>query len=299
MKRGWFGAAIALIVIGLAIITGTVIASGFDMKKLGGEEYENREIAVPDSFSKIDIRVSISDVEFKRSEDGTCKVVSWESKSYKHTVKTDDGVLKITSMENRKWYEFTMFQFDSPKVTVYLPEESYQSLSIKVSTGDVKIPSGFCFDTIELTGSTGEVECKTGKADVVKITSSTGNIELSGTEAGQIRIQTSTGKVALSGITAKEWLKINTSTGNVSLKDVRSEGNMEVHTSTGDVKLEDCDAPAMQIKTSTGNVSGQLLSPKNFKTETSTGSVKVPKSSSDETCKIKTSTGDIKITVKE
>ena len=59
------------------------------------------------------------------------------------------------------------------------------------------------------------------------------------------------------------------------------------------------DADSILIKTSTGNVKGTLLSEKVFSAESDTGRVSIPKSYSGGECDISTSTGDIKIEIKE
>jgi hypothetical protein len=82
-------------------------------------------------------------------------------------------------------------------------------------------------------------------------------------------------------------------------EDVTGE-EIKIKSSTGDVKLTDCDASNLiDIETSTGDVNAVLLSGKTFETKTSTGINDVPPSTEGAPlCRIKTSTGDIKVTVK-
>ncbi|MBO4540501.1 MAG: hypothetical protein J5736_00795, partial [Bacilli bacterium] len=73
-----------------------------------------------------------------------------------------------------------------------------------------------------------------------------------------------------------------------------------LQTSTGDVAFEDSDSPDIYIKTSTGDITGTLLTGKRFTVHVSTGKPDVP--SDDPTggiCVIDTSTGDVRIRIKE
>ena len=73
---------------------------------------------------------------------------------------------------------------------------------------------------------------------------------------------------------------------------------MNLITSTGDVTFRASDAKSIKVETSTGDVTGSLLTGKAFTTKTSTGDINVPSNSGTDTCDIRTSTGDIEITIK-
>ena len=97
---------------------------------------------------------------------------------------------------------------------------------------------------------------------------------------------------------------MKSSTGKINLKDVVTTGNIKLKASTGDVEFEDMDCGAastciIDIKTDTGDVKGSLLSGKMFDVDSDTGRKERPESTSGAaTCKVRTDTGDIKITVK-
>lgn len=69
--------------------------------------------------------------------------------------------------------ETTGVNFSSPKVTVYIPEGKYTSLSVKTSTGTVNIPNNFSFESIDISGNTGSITCNASAADNIKIKNST------------------------------------------------------------------------------------------------------------------------------
>ena len=126
---------------------------------------------------------------------------------------------------------------------------------------------------------------------------STGDIDLKSDVKEELAIESSTGDVNLEMEGKKIGVKV--STGKVNLKNVTGE-EIKIKSSTGDVKLTDCDASNLiDIETSTGDVNAVLLSGKTFETKTSTGINDVPPSTAGAPiCRIKTNTGDIRVTVK-
>ncbi|MBR0132432.1 MAG: DUF4097 family beta strand repeat protein [Lachnospiraceae bacterium] len=282
MKKFFIILATVLLIAGLGIFTIAFAAAGFKIGNLGSVKTEENTYAPEGSFEDISIDVDTSDVKFVYAEDGEFKVVCRELANDKHEVEIEDGTLKISNNDKRKWYEkIQFFSFSkSPKMTIYLPEREYKNLKIKASTGDINVPvdEGLNFANVDIKVSTGDVNF-------------VGNV------SGDAKIKTSTGDVKQTGHTDGD-LEIEVSTGDIFLKSSRTVGKLNVKTSTGDVKLDKCDAAEITIKTSTGDVKGSLLSDKIFTAKTSTGDVDVPASIKDcGECNIKTSTGDIKITI--
>ena len=113
-----------------------------------------------------------------------------------------------------------------------------------------------------------------------------------------ILISTSTGDIKISDF-AFDNLNIEVSTGDVTLENVIVHEGLSINGDTSDVTFTSCDANRIDINLSTGDVNGTLLSPKIFQVTTSTGKVNVPENSSDNICKIRTSTGDIMIQIQE
>ena len=234
----------------------------------------------------------------------------------KHIVSVDDGTLKIKLNDERKWYEHLDIGFNSPKITVYLPESEYGMLYINNSTGDINITGSFGFESIDIRVSTGDVSCSASVVDCLAIKTSTGNIRAENLRCGSAVLTATTGKINLSNLqidgdltvgvsTGKTVIssvdcnnfKSSGSTGNITLNSFIARGGMSVSRSTGDVKLNGCDASEIYITTDTGSVKGHLLSEKVFITNTHTGRVNVPKTVNGGRCEITTDTGNIEITV--
>jgi len=123
--------AAILILSGMSLFTCAVVASDFDLSKLSTEKYDTKTYELGEEFSDISIKTDTANIVFALSEDDTCKVVCFESKKRPHNVSSEDGKLTIHIEDNRNWYDFlNMFSFQTPNITVYLPAEKYNSLSL-------------------------------------------------------------------------------------------------------------------------------------------------------------------------
>ena len=145
------------------------------------------------------------------------------------------------------------------KVTVYLPRTYYKSLNVTTSSGDIHLP-------VEI------------MVDHVVAQSSSGDIDVRG-DFGQS-------------------LDVKTSSGNVNVKNAYIRGSLIINTSSGDVNFDRSDAAEMSVQTSSGDVKGNLLSGKHFFTRSSSGDIRVPASFGEAPCDIRTSSGDISLSVK-
>lgn len=310
----WMIVAICLIVIGCIIFGGVMMALQWDFSKLSTVRYETNEYEITDTFQNIKIVTNTADIELIPSE--TVSVVCAEQVNAKHTVSVVDGILQIEIFDRIKWYERIGLDFGTPKITVYIPQGQYILLTIKGSTGDVRIPEGYEFSSIDIHQSTGDVICRASVVNTVKIKTSTGCIRIENGKVGHLELSVTTGNIIASNVECSGDMKVNVSTGktsltNVSCKNLATAGNtgdivlknvvavekLTIERTTGDVKFEGCDAAEIDVKTDTGDVTGTLLSSKIFLCETNTGRVDVPKTTTGGKCEIATDTGDIRLKI--
>ena len=113
-----------------------------------------------------------------------------------------------------------------------------------------------------------------------------------------VRLTVLTGKTTIENLKCDGFLSKG-NTGDAIFKNVISKGNFEIIRTTGDIEISAFDAAEISIETSTGNVTGTWLTPKTFDAKTNTGEVDVPSNTKGEKCSIKTSTGDIKISIEK
>ena len=312
----WF--IIATIIIAIGGITFVIGMSclNWDFTKLSTQKTVTNTYEITQNYHSIYINSDTADISFEVAQDEKTKVVCYEQEKLNHTVTVENGVLSISIVDERQWYEYVNIGFSSQSITVYLPIKDYATLSIKSSTSDVDIGKDFAFENADISISTGDVDYNAKTSEVLKISTSTGDIKASGIDAKTITLSAGTGSISLSASSC-ENLTVGVSTGNVNLVDISCEiltssgstGDLSLRNviatqkfnlerETGDIKFDGCDAGEIQAKTITGNVSGTLLTEKIFIVETSTGEKDYPHSTSGGICHITTSTGDIKISIK-
>lgn len=253
---------------------------------------------INDYVRNINVDVSVSDLEFKVSDDGKSKVITEESNKFYHIVKVENNTLKITQNDTRNGLErFFNFNLNYMKVYVYLPAGNYGDLTINSSTGDSLIPEGYTFDNVTSRVSTGDTKFSSKVNSKLDLKASTGNIEVEKNGSLSVSLVTNTGNINVKDSRPISF-SATASTGHVDLENVVASTNLKVETSTGDISLKSCDSLNIDIKASTGDITMSLLSGKTFDVDTSTGKKSVPDSILGlGLCKVRTSTGDINISV--
>ena len=310
--------AASLTLAGLILFGGAMIMMKWDFTNFFIPQYETNEYTVTEDYKSISLSSNTADIVFLPSENESTSVVCYEQKNVKHSVTVTEDTLTVTVNDTRKWYEFISFLSRAPKITVYLPQSEYATLTVKESTGDITVPQDFTFTAVDITVSTGDVRLCASASDAIKIRATTGDINVGNLSAASLDISLSTGDVTVSHVTCTGDFSIKVTTGDTELSDVTcktltstgSTGDLElehviaeeklvIERSTGDVELDDTDAAEIFIKTDTGDVTGRLLSEKVFITKTDTGRINVPNSITGGRCEITTDTGNIRITVSE
>jgi DUF4097 and DUF4098 domain-containing protein YvlB len=292
----WLIIALCCVIIGTTIFVSGMSKIDWNFKKLGSYNFETNSYEIVDEFNKIEINAKTANINFQLAEDGQCKVVCYEHKKEKHLTSVDNGVLKINYTNEKRWYDYLHILSNSPKITVYLPDLDNITLTIKVSTGDVKLPSDFTFESISISGSTCHVKCYASSINQTKIHVSTGDIIIENTTAKNYDLHVTTGDTKMTNVNCENIVSTG-STGDIKLNNVIASEKISIERSTGKVKFYRCDANELKIITSTGDVEGTLLSDKVFIVKSSTGDIDVPSSITGGRCEITTSTGDIEVRV--
>lgn len=314
----WIITATILVLAGIIISTAAMAATGWNFKNLSNSKYETNSHEINEEFQNIAIETSTAEIVFKPSDSKSTEVLCFEDIKTKHSVAVENGTLVIEETDSRQWFDFIgLFHFDFPKITVYLPQNSYASLFIETDTGDVEIPADFSFGNITATGDTGDIQCFASAMKLLKLESDTGSVHAESLSAeevdlsvdtgsmmakditcsGNMNIKAHTGDTNLTDITCKA-LTAHSSTGDITLNNVIAAETFFLENDTGDIEFSDCDAAEIFAETNTGEIFGTLLSEKIFFTNSSTGDIRVPQSMSGGKCELSTNTGDIRIELK-
>lgn len=296
----WLMIAASLVLIGGILFVGVMTTLEWDFTKLATVTYEINTYEIKESFDDISINTDTADIAFVLSDDGGCRVECHEEANIKHSVIVKDGALTVEMMDERSVHGFIGYiglNFDTPKITVYLPQTEYTTLLIHGDTCDVEIPNDFIFQDVDIFLSTGDVDFYASASEMITIRTSTGDIRVANISAGSLDLTVSTGNTLISDLQCENLISKG-NTGDISLNNVVASKTFFIERSTGDVKFDGSDAAEIFVKTDTGDITGSLLTDKIFVTQTDTGDIDIPETANGGRCELVTDTGDIRIEIK-
>lgn len=216
--KKWLIAGAALVLAGGALFAGAMAALGWDFSKLSTVRYETNIYEIGEAFRDISIAADTVDIELVPTDYGVCRVICCEEENAKHSVAVEDGALVIRAPQQKSWHGYIGVDLGSPKITLYLPEAEYRALSVRGNTGNVEIPEGFAFGSVEISLSTGDAAFFASAADTVKIRTGTGNIRAEHGAAGALELSVTTGAVTAAEVRcAGGRCKITTGTGDIRI----------------------------------------------------------------------------------
>lgn len=306
-----------LFLVGGMIFVGAMSAMKWDFLKLDNRSFVTDIHVINEEFDGISIISDYTDVIILPSENGECSVKCFEYEKARHTVGVKDGTLEISIADERKWSDhISVFNFKTPKITVYLPENEYGRLYLKTGA-DIKVADGFTFESFEAESVSGDVACQSSVGNVLRITVTSGDVALKSITAGSLEVKTTSGDVLISDIRVKKEAAVEVGSGDVMirgaecdslalsgissdvvLKDVVAAGRLSVKTVSGDVELEGIDGEYISIKATSGDVEGYVYTDKTFVCKTTSGDCEYPKTSGG-ICEIETTSGDIEISIRK
>ena len=279
------------------------------------EDYHTVNHTVTDPFTNIRIEGDpSSDVTLLPAKEGQqYLVVIHEQEKQPHTVRVENGTLIINRRDEREWYDhISPFSFSSPKITVYLPETTYESLYVNSNTGDVETHGSLTFGNVDIHTDTGDITLKsqitgiltakvdTGKIDVwgvnsdaVTLSADTGDISLYNAQIkGDVTVTTDTGHQTISNLQCRN-LTLKCTTGGLTCESVQIDESLQFKSSSGRVSLSRIRCGTLNGKASTGDINcSDLIATGELRMETSTGDITLAASDAA-TLNIKTDTGDV------
>ena len=313
----WLIIAAVFLLLGAVLFLGAVWRVNFDFSRLGGVQYVTNTYEPREGYQGISIHGSTADIRLVPSDTGSTKVICQDEEKILYSVAVQGDTLEVVSRDTRKWYEhIRFFPIGTPSITLYLPPAEYAALTVSTATGDTELPKELTFESICISGSTGDVTCYASAARELEVRVDTGNILVENVSAGSMDLSASTGKITAASVSCEGELSVTVSTGKARLnhitcgtftsagstgdllmEDVIADTWFSITRSTGDVTFRSCDAAELFVSVDTGDVTGSLLTEKQFLTQTSTGQIHVPKTATGGKCEITTSTGDIEIEI--
>lgn len=296
--------ALILAAILVAAGIGTIIAGlatvNFDLSRLNTSNYIKTEEAVIDPFSEISINCPNGSIRILPSKEEACLVVFSDIEQADHVVKVQDGILRISRDDNRKWYDLKSligFFAKSPEITVYLPAAEYEGLTVKTASGDIFI-SNISAKSVSLKSTSGDILLENASGCTqFSAEATSGDIRIENVvEGGTLDITSTSGKITVFNASCRKFSSTATS-GDITLTDVTTGKALHIAATSGEVEFTRCDAAEITVNTTSGDVTGSVLSEKLFRANTTSGDTVIPKGNSGGICDITTTSGDIYVDI--
>ncbi len=147
--KAWLIAAAALVLLGCLLFAVVMSGLQWDFTKLSTVQYETNTYGIAEAFHSISIKTDTADIVFACSDEENARVECHEEDKAKHSVTVEDGTLIISMIDTRSWRDHIGFNLGTPKITVYLPDTEYDTLTIDEDAGDINIPGDIMFRNIE------------------------------------------------------------------------------------------------------------------------------------------------------
>ncbi len=280
-----------VLLIGIIFFGGAILMNGgFSFEK----SYITTTVTVEEAFSSISFDVNTTDITILPATDEKCTLTLHENKKHPHTTSVENETLTVKGYE-KKWYHYIqLFDFGTPKITLYLPMSEYLDLSIICSTGDVDVAKDLAFDTIDIKLSTGDAKIGACAKNLISIHGSTGRTTLENVNAGSIDLSRSTGNTVLNEVLCSRDIRIKSSTGNTTISQTTAD-SLRVTTTTGRVTMNGITcAGDIAITTGTGKSTLTSVHCKDLISEADTGDLTMTSVIATGEFSIERDTGDVR-----
>lgn len=297
-KKVTLAAAVSFTALGLICFIVGAANVGFDYTKFSQQpEYETKTFESDSRCSSIYIQTISDDIKIEKSQDGKTKVVYSNSKDEKITynISASDG-LQIKQEDNRQWYDrISFFSFEtSHPLTVYLPQESYDSIDMLSISGNINSSLSLNAKTKFNSASTsGDITLKNINCSDFSAVSTSGTVNLDniGSEKN-INANSVSGDISLKKCQTSSVIG-NSVSGNVSVNDIKADAKTKLNTTSGNITIYNTDSPVINAQTVSGNISGKIGFPGTYHTDTLSGTVSVPASKGGRDYSFETISGNI------
>lgn len=289
------GIFVALIVVGsVALGAGAVIVGYNVVKGRKSDTYITNRHDINEEVKNFDIHTATADVELVKTSDGKGLVVCEEKEKVYHEVTVQDGLLKIKTIDNRRWFEKWFFNFDfrPMKVTVYLPDTACESLNYDSSTGSLDVASDYTFTSVKAVASTGSIKLNNKVTGDIEARASTGSVSIKNATANKLYAKASTGAVKINGLKCASFYG-KTSTGSFNGTEIEATGDVYIEGSTGSSTAKTIKCQKLTLKHSVGSTSLEDVQCEDLNIRASTGGVKLTSTIANNHMDIKTTTGDV------
>ncbi len=301
--------ALILLIVGGLIFGFAALAGGLDLNR----NYTTTTHTVEEDFSAVFAELDESELTILPATDEKCTLVflAHKNRPFSFTVRGETlavscGEKKITD------YIFDILDFGSPKVTLYLPKNAYETLQIEGDTADITVDKAFTFERAEIETDTGDIRMNASVNGPTVLETDTGDIFIQGASLQSLEATADTGNITLKNLICAQSAEIEVDTGRLNidtlstkslvlegdtakqtLKNLTVQNGIRIQNSTGDLTIEGARADSLTLTLSTGDtIFKNCIFASSLEVRTSTGDVKFEDADAP-LITVNTGTGDV------
>lgn len=246
--------ALAMIGVGLIISVSTLAVMDFDLTQVDTMEWETNTYTIEDKFENISIEGREAAVSLVPSEDGSCKVVCTENDKVYNEITVADNTLSIERIDNSKWYDNIGVTWEQIEITVYLPEEEYEKLSLDNTSGRLTVPADFTFAEADVVNSAGSTSFMADVKGALTVENTSGGVYVGETNVGSLSVSGSSGRVEVFSVCVESDVDVSTTSGGITVTNIEC-ANMSVENSSGSIRISSITANGnMEVKGTSGSI---------------------------------------------
>ena len=317
-------AASLLILIGISLGIASLVISGGDFSLYQREDdyiEKTREFDA-DSVTSLAIDEPWQDVKIIRSDDDKFHITYYENeKSTCRFDRSDDGRLRISRHDEKRWHFFFWgFNLKDHSTTIEIPASFIGDISIKQTSGDLRISdiaingdinatltsgdailSDVTAGRLDLVQTSGDLKLDTSTFTALSVQHTSGDIDITRTEAESLRLSAVSGDIGGEEIRAASDIYVKTTSGRIELSEIITQGTLSCHSTSGDTILKQTSCGDAEFSAVSGDIHAQIIGSAEeyfISTSTTSGSVRVPSTfGRDKRITARTTSGDIRITL--
>lgn len=209
------------------------IGSALTFKSSFQTDATTENTIIKDHFTAIEINGTDANVNILSTTDREAQIeLTGDMSDYHLATEVDEDVLKINiDFDQKKLFNFD-FSFRLLELTVYLPEETYDSLHLRNDNGQIQMSDVHIEDIVAETDN-GKVMLNDLKSHDIQTKSDNGHIALKNIHATKINTEAENGKINLENVVGELVGKADN--GHISL--ITEEINRPIDLSTDNGKI--------------------------------------------------------------
>lgn len=234
---------IILLLMGLILFLTGMSLTGWDFGELSTAVYKQENYTAQQQVTSLDISYNNAEVRILCDPEAQSVSVSYPvctdratGASAKVDITEENGVLRI---KEESLFILINWQFQTPTLTVTLPETALETLSVRTQNGNISAENIATENKAEFITQNGEIRISQINASELSLQTDAGGIILKNIQCQTLQAETDLGSVQLSGTLTADSAKFTSELGDIDLSEgVVDANNIYFSTDMGNISAK-------------------------------------------------------------